>query len=175
MPAAAERIHPSAARFPGSTYVQASGAAEQNLTLPVASTWTQVSVPGLVVTNGQCEIGLRSVASAGNYCSLDDVELVQTALATTPAAGPATAMQLFPNPTAGSLSLSYTLTRPAAVQVALYNLVGQRVRTLAEVPAAVVGAHSVALGSIADLAPGIYLVQLTCEGITSSQRLVKVE
>ena len=157
-------------------YGQASGAAEQNLALPTASAWTQVSIPGLVVTNGQCEIGLRSVAAAGNYCSLDDVELVLTApLATTPTAGPATAMQLFPNPTAGALSLSYALARPAAVQVALYNLTGQLVRTLPTVPAAAAGPQRVALGSIADLAAGVYVVQFTCEGITSSQRLVKVE
>ncbi|RYY15845.1 MAG: T9SS type A sorting domain-containing protein, partial [Cytophagaceae bacterium] len=152
-------------------YGQGSGP-EQSLTLPTASTWTQVSVPGIVVANGQCTIGLRSVAGAGNYCSLDDVELIQTSALATAAASPATAPQLFPNPAAGPLSLSYSLSRPAAVQVALYTLTGQRVRTLAEVPALAPGPHSVALGSVADLAPGTYLVQLTCEGSTSSQRLV---
>lgn len=153
-----------------------SGGVDKNLALPVASTWTQIQVPGIVISNGQCEIGLRSVAAAGNYCSLDDVELVLTsALATAPAASPATAMQLFPNPAAGPISLSYTLARPAAVQVALYNLTGQRIRTLADVPTLAAGTHSIALGSVADLAAGIYLVQLTCEGATSSQRLVKVD
>ena len=152
-----------------------SGGVDKNIALPTASTWTQISVPSIVVANGQCEIGLRTVANAGNYCSLDDVELVLTsALATTPAAGPATAMQLFPNPTAGQFSLSYTLARPAAVQVALYSLTGQRVRLLAEVPAQTAGLHNVALGSVEDLAAGIYLVQLTCEGATSSQRLVRL-
>ena len=153
-----------------------SGGVEKNLALPTASTWTQISVPGIVVANGQCEIGLRSVANAGNYCSLDDVELVLTsALAAAPAAGPVTAMQLFPNPTAGPLSLSYTLARPAAVQVALYTLTGQRVRALPEVPALAAGPHSVALGALDELAAGVYIVQLTCEGVTSSQRLLKVE
>jgi arabinogalactan endo-1,4-beta-galactosidase len=153
-----------------------SGGTTQNLALPVASTWTLISVPGIVISNGQCEIGLRSVAAAGNYCSLDDVELVLTsALATTAAAGPATALQVFPNPTAGSLSLHYTLTRPTTVQAALYSLTGQRLRTLAEVPRAAAGPHTVALGSVEGLAAGVYVVQLTCEGITSSQRLVKVE
>jgi len=29
----------------------------------------------VIVNHGQLKIGLRSVAAAGNYCSLDDVEL----------------------------------------------------------------------------------------------------
>jgi arabinogalactan endo-1,4-beta-galactosidase len=152
-----------------------SGGLDKNIGLPVASTWTQIQVPGIVVSNGQCEIGLRSVAAAGNYCSLDDVELVLTSTLATTAAGPASGLQVFPNPSAGPLSLSYSLSRPAAVQIALYTLTGQRLRTLAEVPLAAAGSHSVALGSVADLASGVYLVQLTCEGITSNQRLVKTE
>jgi arabinogalactan endo-1,4-beta-galactosidase len=152
-----------------------SGGLDKNIALPTASTWTQIQVPGIVVSNGQCEIGLRSVAAAGNYCSLDDVELVLTsALATAPVASPATAMQLFPNPAAGPLSLSYSLARPAAVQVALYSLTGQRIRTLAEVPTQAAGPHRVALGPVDELAAGSYLVQLTCEGVVSSQRLVRL-
>ncbi|GAB3638564.1 hypothetical protein GCM10027422_41540 [Hymenobacter arcticus] len=156
-------------------YAQAGGAAtEQNLTLPTATTWTQVQVPGVVVTNGQCEIGLRSDAAAGNYCSLDDVELVPTgALATTAATPASTGMQLFPNPaTAGPLTLSYSLAQPAAVRVALYGPTGQRLRTLADVPLAPAGPHTLALGPLGSLPAGVYLVQLTAGGVTSSQRLV---
>jgi arabinogalactan endo-1,4-beta-galactosidase len=156
-------------------YAQSSGAT-QSLALPTTGTWTQIQMPGIVVSNGQCEIGLRSVAAAGNYCSLDDVELVLTsALATTAAASPVSVLQVFPNPAAGPLSLSYSLARPAAVQVALYSLTGQRLRTLAEVPLAAAGQHRLALGSVADLAAGVYMIQLTSEGVTSSQRLVKTE
>jgi arabinogalactan endo-1,4-beta-galactosidase len=156
-------------------YAQSSGAT-QSLALPTTGTWTQIQVPGIVVSNNQCEIGLRSVAAAGNYCSLDDVELVLTsALATTVAASPVSVLQVFPNPVAGPLSLSYSLARPAAVQVALYSLTGQRLRTLAEVPLAAAGQHRLALGSVADLAAGVYMIQLTSEGVTSSQRLVKTE
>jgi arabinogalactan endo-1,4-beta-galactosidase len=153
-----------------------SGGVDKSLNLPTTSTWTQINVPGIVVANGQCTIGLRSVAAAGNYCSLDDVELVLTsALATAPAASPASTLQLFPNPTAGPLALSYALARPAAVQVALYNLAGQRLRTLVDVPVLAAGTHSVALGSVEGLPAGVYMLQITCEGLTSSQRLVKVE
>ncbi|WP_151087758.1 glycosyl hydrolase 53 family protein [Hymenobacter baengnokdamensis] len=154
-------------------YAQAGGGVEQNVALPVAGTWTQIQVPGIVVTNGQCEIGLRSVANAGNYCSLDDVEMVATVLATiAPAGANPLGMQLFPNPATGPLALSYTLARPAAVHVALYSLTGQLLRTLAEVPLAPAGTHSLPLGPLESIAKGVYVVQLTADGYTSSQRLV---
>lgn len=72
----------------------------QMIALPVVSAWTQIQTPVVTVTNGQCEIGLRSVAGAGGYAALDDVELVPaSALATTTATTPAgAAMQRFPNP-----------------------------------------------------------------------------
>ncbi|QKG55628.1 glycosyl hydrolase 53 family protein [Hymenobacter sp. BRD128] len=155
-------------------YAQASGAAtEQNVTLPTTGTWTQIQVPGIVVTNGQCEIGLRSDANAGNYCSLDDVELVATVLATAAPASLAGAPQLYPNPAAGLLTLSYSLARPCAVQVALLSLTGQRLRTLADLPLAPAGPHTLALGTLAGLPAGVYLVQLTADGYTSTQRVVK--
>ncbi len=150
-----------------------SGATEQTLAVPTGS-WTQVSLPGIVVANGQCEIGLRSVAAAGNYCNLDDVELVATVLATQPSAAPdALSLHLFPNPSADQVALRYTLARPAPVQATLLSLTGQPLRTLASVPLAPAGTHTLPLGSLAGLAAGVYLVQLTAAGYTSTQRLVK--
>jgi arabinogalactan endo-1,4-beta-galactosidase len=149
-----------------------SGAAEQALSLPTGS-WTQISVPGIVVANGQCEIGLRSVAAAGNYCNLDDVELVATVLATKAEAASALTLGLFPNPATGPLSLGYTLVRPAAVRATLLSITGQQLRTLASVPLAPAGTHTLPLGSLEGLPQGVYLVQLTADGYTSTQRLVK--
>ena len=137
-----------------------SGTAGQALPLPTVSAWTQVSVPGIVVANGQCEIGLRSVAAVGNYCNLDDVELVSTALASTPAAAPAPPMQLFPNPGAGSVSLAYTLAAPALVRIEPYTLTGQLVRALASQPNQPAGPHTLALPLPAGLAAGTYLVRV---------------
>lgn len=137
-------------------------------------TWTQRQIPGIVVANGQCEIGLRSVAAAGNYCSLDDVELVpNTALATT-AASAAAAPQLYPNPTAGSLTICYVLDQPAAVAVALYSLTGQLLRPLATWPSAPAGPHHLTPGTLDGLPAGVYLVRLSHDGYTSTQRLVKL-
>lgn len=127
-------------------------------------------VPGIVVANDQCEIGLRSVATAGNYCSLDDAELVpNAALATTAASA---TPQLYPNPTTGSLTISYAPDQPAAV--ALYALTGQLVRPLATLPSAPAGPHRLTLGALDGLPAGVYLVRLSHEGYASTQRLVKL-
>lgn len=157
-------------------YAQAGGApAAQTLALPPAADWTLVRVPGIVVANGQCEIGLRSVAGAGNHCSLDDVELVSAAaLAVAPASAAPAALQLFPNPTTNSLTISYVLDRPAAVSVALHALTGQLVRPLAALPAAPAGPHRLALGSLVGLPAGVYLVRLSYAGSVSTRRFVKL-
>jgi arabinogalactan endo-1,4-beta-galactosidase len=55
-------------------YAKNFGGTEKNITLPVTSTWSQISITGINVTNGQCEIGLYSNAGAGQWCNMDDVE-----------------------------------------------------------------------------------------------------
>jgi PKD repeat protein len=44
-------------------------------------TWMQVAIPGIVVSNGQCEIGFYSNAGADQWLYFDDVTLVPTVLA----------------------------------------------------------------------------------------------
>lgn len=55
-------------------YAKNFGGTEKDFTLPTTSTWTQITISGISVTNGQCEIGLYSVAGAGQWCNMDDVE-----------------------------------------------------------------------------------------------------
>jgi hypothetical protein len=45
------------------------------------STWTQVTISNIAVTNGQCDVGLESVASANQWVDIDDWELTGTAAA----------------------------------------------------------------------------------------------
>ncbi len=71
-------------------YANGFGGPEKFVDVPKSAGFTQLRLPGIVVTNGQCEIGLRSDANAGNYCSLDDVAFATgAALATAPAAAAA--------------------------------------------------------------------------------------
>ena len=65
-------------------YANSFGSTELATTLPTSATWTNVQVSGIMVSNGQCEIGLRSVAGAGQTARLDEVEFVPGTTATTP-------------------------------------------------------------------------------------------
>jgi arabinogalactan endo-1,4-beta-galactosidase len=50
------------------------GGAQQNLNIPTTSTWTQITISNISVTNGQCTIGFWSVAAANQWINFDDVE-----------------------------------------------------------------------------------------------------
>ena len=67
-------------------YASNFGGPELATTLPTSATWTEVVVNSIVVSNGQCEIGLRSTAGAGQTARLDEVEFVvaTTAMITPP-------------------------------------------------------------------------------------------
>jgi hypothetical protein len=44
---------------------------------PIAN-WTQVSIPGVKVTNGKCEVAIISDAKANNWVQVDDVSLIDS-------------------------------------------------------------------------------------------------
>ncbi len=50
------------------------GGAELKVNVPVTGVWTQISIPNIRVTNGQCTIGFYSDGNGGNWFSVDDVE-----------------------------------------------------------------------------------------------------
>jgi hypothetical protein len=92
-------------------YANGFGGPELAATLPVSGTWVQVQVPGIVVSNGQCEIGLRSNAGAGESASLDDVEFVaSTGVASFSVDGVASAAEMGTGP--GKYQLAGTYTGP---------------------------------------------------------------
>ena len=151
-------------------YAKNFGSVEKNLALPVTSTWTQIQIVGIQVSNGQCEIGLWSDANAGNYCSLDNVELVltlaargTTALATVTASN--SARSPYPNPAAERLSL----TLPAGTAKAtahVYSLTGQAVLTQTltnEAPEL----------DVSHLPAGLYHLRLESNGHVETHKFVK--
>ena len=55
------------------------GASEQDAAVNAAiPSWKQVTIGGIAVTNGTCQIGLYTTASANQWVDLDDVSLVKT-------------------------------------------------------------------------------------------------
>ena len=46
-----------------------------SVNIPASKKWTLVTIPNVQVTSGQSEIGIYSVASAGQWVYVDDVAL----------------------------------------------------------------------------------------------------
>lgn len=78
----------------------------------------------------------------------------------------------YPNPFHAHTTLTYTLSRPGPVEVAVFDLLGRHVATLAEgiYPA---GQHR-AVWEAATLPAGLYLLRLTTAEATHTQRVVRV-
>jgi hypothetical protein len=54
------------------------GGAEMDAPLTKAmSSWTAISIPGIQVTNGTCQIGARTTANANQFVDLDDVTFIK--------------------------------------------------------------------------------------------------
>lgn len=156
-------------------YANSFGGNELAITLPTTNTWTPVQVAGIVVTNGQCEIGLRSNALGGQTASLDDVEFVASAL-TASAAGadqPGFTAEIFPNPSPGPRTLSLTLIHDEKVQLSIFSLTGQLVKTIAEPRALSAGKQTFSFKTN-DLAAGTYLLQITHGESVAVRKLVQL-
>nr|MBA4166031.1 T9SS type A sorting domain-containing protein [Chitinophagaceae bacterium] len=69
--------------------------------IPSTSTWTQIVVDNIPVTNGQCTIGVYSKGNAGNWLGFDDIQFVLqgtgSALRLAPTSAAANAI-VYPNP-----------------------------------------------------------------------------
>jgi arabinogalactan endo-1,4-beta-galactosidase len=50
------------------------GGSTQTLNIPTTSTWTQITIGNVNVSNGQCTVGFSSVAAANQWLNFDDVE-----------------------------------------------------------------------------------------------------
>lgn len=156
-------------------YANSFGGNELAATLPTTSTWTPVQVTGIVVTNGQCEIGLRSNALGGQTASLDDVEFVATALTatTTGADQPGFTADVYPNPSSGPRTLSLTLIHDEKVQLSILSLTGQLVRTIAE-PRALTAGKQVISFKTNNLGTGTYLLKITHGETVAVRKLVQL-
>jgi arabinogalactan endo-1,4-beta-galactosidase len=156
-------------------YANSFGGAEQYADISATNgSWVQVEVPNLVVTNGQCEIGLRSNANAGETASLDDVEFVATQpTATTHPTGARLTVQVSPNPASSQLMVSYQLARAETVQLSVYNLLGQSMLALRPAQPQAAGPHTEVIPLENTLAPGLYLLKITYGSQTAIQKIIK--
>ncbi|RSK47042.1 glycosyl hydrolase 53 family protein [Hymenobacter rigui] len=144
-------------------YAKNFGGPEKNLTLPVTNTWTQIQLPGIQVTNGQCEIGLWSDANAGNWCSLDNVELRPATVTNTRSVAAVSRFEVYPNPVAHELTfVRFTGAATARIYSPTRQLILTRKITVAHPSIDVSG-----------LAAGLYEVRLDGAGSYQAQQFVK--
>lgn len=54
-------------------FAKGSGAEVDGLANTAIGTWNHVSVSGVSVTNGTCQIGARTTAAAGQWLDVDDL------------------------------------------------------------------------------------------------------
>ena len=149
------------------------GPAERRTAVPAAPDWVRVEVPGIVVSNGQCEIGLRSEGAADAFCALDDVEFLPTAVTAVASAAGELGVEVFPNPLGGQGTLRYTLARPETVQVSLFSLTGQLVRELVPTQRLSAGPQQHPLLLDAAVPPGLYLLRIRHGSQQQVQKIMK--
>ncbi|QIX61612.1 T9SS type A sorting domain-containing protein [Hymenobacter sp. BT18] len=149
-------------------YAKNYGGPEKNLALPVTSAWTQIQLPNIEVTNGQCEVGLWSDANAGNWCSLDNVELFAAAVTSSRQRPEDAAVDaaIYPNPTSGMLMLKLP-AGPLATTVRIYTATGKLVLTKK------LSSASNPRVDVSGLATGSYRVQLERAGQHVTQQFIK--
>jgi len=124
-----------------------------------------------------------SCAVHGFYC-LDSVLVVVAAPVNPAGTGnpPAAAAGLLavqPNPFRGRTTIEFTLARAATVDLAILDLAGRRVRTLAAGSFASAGPQGLAWDGLGDdgrtAAAGVYWVELRWPGGTDRRRFVKLD
>lgn len=54
------------------------GDGEMNVSIPVTSSWVEVEITNIQVTNGQCTIAFYTEGNAGNWSCADNFELIKT-------------------------------------------------------------------------------------------------
>ncbi|AWM34175.1 T9SS type A sorting domain-containing protein [Hymenobacter nivis] len=137
--------------------------------------WVQITVPNIVVSNGQCEIGFYSKASGGQWLYYDDVELVLQggASATSATAGMAASAlpagpTLFPNPADGQVTVSVNFAQATAVTLVVTDMQGTPVARSQQ--QATAGDNQFTLDT-STLPSGIYTLQIQSSQPTLVQRL----
>ena len=94
------------------------------------------------------------------------------------AGSPMSIMNVFPSPTTGPATISYTIPRAGNVRIAVYDLTGRRVAVLHDGPQSA-GQHdeiwngtNILQGRVAS---GIYLVRVEFEGQKETRRIVRLQ
>ena len=162
--------------------MQAKNYGGPSLALSIPATpswqWTQITLTNLAITNGQCEIGFYSNASANQSLYFDDIQLTAIPSAVTNAANSTLALadandssvvSLSPNPADNQVNVAMSLSDASNVTLVLTNLQGIEVTRYQR--QSVVGDNQFTLDT-SNVPSGVYLLQIQSNQPTPVQRLV---
>ncbi|MDX5442614.1 MAG: T9SS type A sorting domain-containing protein [Hymenobacteraceae bacterium] len=112
---------------------------------------------------GKILVKFESTSENGNALYLDDIRIEGIVTGVNDEMNLATYLNVYPNPSDGSATISYELLRNSNVKLEVYNIAGQRIGGVASESAAA-GKHEVNLKELADVKSGMYLVKLFVDG-----------
>jgi beta-glucanase (GH16 family) len=135
--------------------------------------WTTLSVP--VTLEAGVQTMRMVVVNGGFNLNWFDVILEATSNVPTPDGERFTLHPAFPNPFNPATTIAYDLASPATVRLAVFDVAGQRVKTLVAGARKGAGRHEVTWNGRDDagrLAPaGVYFYRLEADGLSSTRRM----
>ena len=157
----------------GSTYTTLGSYAQDQ------PAWAEVSVDVTSLAGQSVQFAFYYVGDYGSEWYIDDVRVTATvpgAAGDEPAAAPRllTLGDAFPNPFNNSTVIPLELSVPARVELAVYNLLGQRVATLAPMANLGAGTHRF-VWDARQQASGVYLVRLTGDAALQTRKIVLIK
>ncbi|WP_412061037.1 hypothetical protein [Rubrivirga sp. IMCC45206] len=145
---------------------------------PLATTPTgdgRVTAALAALADGAYAVRVRTTDRAGNAATLESDPAFRVTGAVATDEPPAGGLRLDaprPNPARGAVRLAFALAAPETVDLAVFDVLGRRVATLASGPHGS-GAHTVDAAT-AGLAGGAYVVRLRAGGVSATQPLTVV-
>lgn len=79
---------------------------------------------------------------------------------------------VYPNPSKGSITISFTLSQSANTEMALYDMLGKTVKVILNTQKLSSGEYNYSI-DVSSLEPGVYLCKLNTDGVVTSKMLVK--
>lgn len=136
--------------------------------------WAPVMIPGIVVSNGQCEVGFYSQANQGGQALyFDDVALVKQETSTakfalSEAVEAAVVPTLYPNPANDQITITTSFAQASEVTLVVTDLQGTLLAKYNK--QAVAGSNQFSMDT-SNLPSGIYILQILSSETSSMQHL----